>query len=532
VGNDSKVRRGPSDGSALCAVAARPWVLLATILGSSMAFIDGTVVNVALPALQRDLRANAVDLQWVVEAYALFLAALLLVGGALGDRFGRRRIYAIGIAAFALASAWCGLAGGIRPLILARSFQGIAGALLVPGSLAILSASFPADERGRAIGTWSGSTAITAALGPVLGGWLVDHVSWRAAFFINLPLAAAVLVLVFRYVPESRDRHATGGIDVGGALLATAGLGSLVYGLIESSRLGFGHSAVIATLVLGVLLLAAFAWAETHLAHPMVPPRLFGSSDFTGANLLTLLLYAALGGALFFLPMDLIQVHGYSATAAGAAFLPFIVLMSALSRWSGGLVARHGPRLPLVVGPTIAAAGFALFAVPGTGGGYVTAFLPALVVLGLGMAVTVAPLTTTVMNAVAEDQAGIASGINNAVSRTAGLLGLAVFGIVMVHSFAPGLARGLAGLDLPGDARRSLLDQASRLAGLELPGGLDAAVRHKVEEAVGSAFVGGFRRVMGLAAVLALLSAAGAALTFERRASPRASRAPLRTPSS
>jgi EmrB/QacA subfamily drug resistance transporter len=480
-----------------------------------MAFIDGTVVNVALPALQAQLRASAVDLQWVVEAYALFLSALLLVGGALGDRYGRRRVYAIGTAVFALASAWCGLAPGVRPLIAARTLQGIGGALLVPGSLAILSAAYPADERGRAIGTWSGFTAITTALGPVLGGWLVDHVSWRAAFFVNLPVAAAVLALVVRYVPESRDREAAGGIDWRGASLATTGLGGLVFGLVESSRLGFAHPAVAACLGLGVLLLVAFVVAERRLSTPMLPLSLFRSAAFSGANLLTLLLYAALSGALFFFPLALIQVHGYPAVAAGAAFLPFVLILFALSRWSGSLVERFGPRPPLVVGPAIAAAGFGLFAAPGSGGGYWTTFFPAVTVLGLGMAVTVAPLTTTVMNAVPERQAGIASGVNNAVSRTAGLLGIAGFGIVMVHGFGAELDRRLGALELAPEAREAMSAQRGKLAGLELPSGLGEDTRRALGETVAAAFVHGFRRVMLLAAGLALLGGLAAGLVFE-----------------
>src|SRR6266571_4013336 len=282
-----------------CTKARGRWILAATILGSSMVFIDGTVVNVALPALQTNLKATAVDVQWVVEAYALLLAALLLLGGSLGDHLGRKRIYAIGIALFALASIWCGLAPTINQLILARAAQGIGGALLVPGSLAIISASFPEKERGRAIGTWSGATAITTALGPVLGGWLVQHVSWRAVFFLNLPLAIVVLLLVFRFVPESRDEEETGKLDLVGAVLATVSLGAIVYGLIESSRLGFHSPVVIVALSSSLILLFAFVIVEARRRHPMMPLTLFSSRNFTGANLLTLFLYAALAGTLF-----------------------------------------------------------------------------------------------------------------------------------------------------------------------------------------------------------------------------------------
>ncbi len=496
-----------------CPPESRKWILAATILGSSLAFIDSTVVNVALPALQSQMGATILDVQWVVEAYALFLAALLLTGGALGDRYGRRRVYAIGIALFALASACCGLASSIQQLIVARGVQGVGAALLVPGSLAIISASFGDEERGKAIGIWSAFTSITSAVGPLLGGSLIEHVSWRAIFFLNVPLAAAVLVLIYRHVPESSDGQGGRGLDARGAALATLGLGAVVYGLIESGPAGLAKPAIVATLGAGLTLLLLFFFVEMRVKDPMLPLALFRSRDFSGANLLTLLLYAALGGSLFFLPLNLIQLQGYSATAAGAALLPVVILMFLLSRWSGGLIARIGAKLPLVIGPVIAAAGFALFTLPGVGGSYWTTFFPAIVVLGLGMAVSVAPLTTTVMNAVERSHAGIASGINNAVARTAGLLAVALFGLVMSQAFDRHLDRQLAAANVPGDIALEMSDR-SKLAAMDIPARATAATRSVLQQAVAGSFAAGFRRVMLISAALALLAALGAWLTI------------------
>jgi EmrB/QacA subfamily drug resistance transporter len=472
-----------------------------------MAFIDGTVVNVALPALQKDLHASIADAQWIVEAYALLLAALLLVGGAAGDRYGRRRIFLLGVVLFAAASVCCGLAGSARGLILARAGQGVGAALLVPGSLSIIGASFNERERGKAIGLWSGATAITGALGPVLGGWLIDQWSWRAAFFINVPLAAAVLAVGLWHMPESRNPQAKH-LDWRGAVLVTLGLAGVVYGLIESSSKGWTHAGVLAALVLGVLLLAGFAVAEFREAAPMIPPRLFRSKTFLGANLLTLLLYAGLGGALFFFPLNLIQVQGYSATAAGAVFLPFILLMATLSRWSGGLVDRYGAKPPLIAGPLVAAAGFALFAVPSQGGSYWTTFFPAVVVLGLGMAVSVAPLTTVVMNSVSVAFEGAASGINNAASRIAVVVAIALFGIIFALTFNNSLDRNLARAQMPPAIVEAAAQQRSKLAAIELPANVDESVKAAARQAIADAFIDGFRVVMIIAALLAAASAA------------------------
>lgn len=506
--------------AAACSAQLGRWVLAAAILGSSMAFIDGTVVNVALPALQTALGADLLDIQWVVESYALTLAALLLFGGAAGDRFGRRRIFGLGVAVFAAASAWCGVAPSVGQLVAARAVQGFGAALLVPGSLALLSETFSDAQRGRAIGTWAGATAITSAGGPVLGGWLVEQASWRAIFFINLPVAAIVLAILWARVPERGERTAGAGVDWAGAGLASFGLGAVVYGLIEAGRLGFEHWSVLAALAGGALLLAAFVAVEARTREPMLPLSLFRSATFSGVNALTVLLYGALGGALFFVPLNLIQVQGYSATEAGAAFLPFILIVFLLSRWAGGLTHRHGPRLPLVVGPAVAAAGYVLFSVPGIGGSYWVSFFPPMVVLGLGMAIAAAPLTTTVMEAVAAERAGVASGVNNAAARVAGLLAVAAMGLLVLDAFQRRLAPELDALGLSPGIRNQLEAGAVQLAALEAPAGLEAPAARAVEHAVDAAFVGGFRVVMLVAAALAALSALTAVWTLTRRVAP------------
>lgn len=460
-------------------------------------------------------------MQWVVEAYALLLAALLLAGGALGDRLGRRAVFMAGAALFTAASGACAMAPSVPVLIAARAMQGLGAALLVPGSLALIGAAYPQAERGAAIGIWSALGGVAAAAGPVLGGWLVEHYHWSWAFIVNLPLGIALLLLCAWAVPESRNGAPPGPVDARGAALVTLGLGGVVFAFIQAPGHGWQAADVLVSGLLGVSALAAFVAAERRTAAPMVPLVLFANRDFSGANLLTLLLYAALGGGLYFLPLNLIQVQGWGAAAAGAALLPFIALMFLLSTWSGRLVDRHGARLPLVVGPLIAAAGFALFTRPGVGATYVSGFLPAIVTLGLGMAVTVAPLTTKVMNAVGPDRAGVASGVNNAVARVAGLLAIAVFGTVMARVFDAHLAQALQVAALPSDVVQGVLQQRGLLAGIPTPPGLPEAMAELLRGAVREAFVAGFQWVMGLCAALALLGAMCAWMLVGRRAADR-----------
>jgi EmrB/QacA subfamily drug resistance transporter len=441
---------------AACTVRQQRWVLAATILASTISFVDESVVNVALPAIGRDLAASPAALQWVINAYTLCLAAFLLVGGAAGDRLGRRRVFVAGVALFGFASLACGLSREIAQLIAARAVQGAGAALLIPCSLALIGAAFPENERGRAIGTWAGFSAIAAAIGPLLGGWIVDHLAWQAIFFINPVLCVAALWIAWRHLPESIDPDAPAGIDWPGALLAFFGLAGVAFGLIALPDTGLFDPATATTLAGGIFLLAVFVWHEGRTPAPMMPLGLFRSATFSGVNALTLLLYGALGGAMFLLPFALISVHGYSATMAGAVFLPFTAIMAALSRWSGGLLDRFGARLPLVIGPVIVAVGFVFLALAGPETSYAMAFLLPVSVVGLGMAVTVAPLTTTVIAAVPGHQTGVASGINNAVSSVASLLAIAAFGALALHgSLAQGIRLAMlvaAGLALAGAA--------------------------------------------------------------------------------
>ncbi len=498
------------------------WVLFATILASSMAFIDGSALNVALPAVQAGLQATAAQLLWVVNGYLLMLAALILIGGSLGDELGRKKVFMLGIALFMLASLACGLAPTIKFLIGARVVEGIGGALMIPGSLAIITAFFRSDERGAAIGTWSAVTTIVTVAGPVLGGFLANFGFWRGVFFINVPLGIAALVALYQKVPESRDQQASGQIDYPGAILVAVGLAGLTYGFISAP--GSGLDALVATaLGVGVIALAAFLVVEARRAHPMMPLGLFRSHTFSGTNLLTLFLYGALNVGPFFLSLNLVQAQGYNLAIAGFAFTPFALTLAALSRWAGRMADRYGARLPLIVGPFLAGAGYLLMAAVGLTdgpGSYWTTFFPGVVVLGIGMGITVAPLTTAVMSSVATHVAGTASGINNAVARTAGVLAIAVVGAIALGIFTGTLDARAARLPLSDQAESALRAQAGKLGEAAVPAQVPPAKVDMVERAIRLAFVDTFKIVMLICTALAWLSALMAALLVQDQFKP------------
>jgi EmrB/QacA subfamily drug resistance transporter len=443
------------------------WVLLATVLGSGLAMLDATVVNVALKAIGTDLNADLGGLQWTLNGYTLTLASFILLGGSLGDRLGRRRIFVIGTVWFAVASALCGLAPNVPILVAARALQGIGGALLTPGSLALITASFAPEDRSRAIGAWSGLGGVAGAIGPFIGGWLIAVWSWRLVFLVNLPLAAVVVVVALRHVPESRDPTATQRLDVPGALLGALGLAGLTYASIDGGE--HGASAVtVLTGVAGVLALAGFVTVERRSTHPLIPPGLFASRQFTSANVVTFIIYAAFGSVFFLLVLDLQVVAGFSALAAGTSLLPVTVIMLVLSARSGALAQRIGPRLQMTVGPLVAAAGLLLTLRIKAGSSYLTDVLPPVIVFGLGLAILVAPLTAAVLAAAPAEHAGVASGVNNAVARAGGLLAVALL---------PALA-GLSGEDYQSPAAFGSGFRTAMLisVGMLVAGGLLSAV--------------------------------------------------------
>ena len=490
------------------------WVLICAVLASTMAFVDESVVNVALPRMEADLHTSLSAMQWVINAYTLCMSALLLIGGAAGDRFGRRRIFMIGISLFAVASVACGLAPNPGALVTARALQGVGAAFLIPCGLALISAVYDETERGAAIGVWSGASAVAAGAGPILGGWIVDHASWRAIFLINPILAIPALWIAVRYLVESREIEIRGSLDWSGALTVFLGLGGIVYGLIAAAALGWSDISVGGTIVAGIVFLLIFLRIERRSAAPMVPLGLFKSRQFSGVNLLTLFLYGALSGTFFFVPFLIIQVHGYSAAAAGAIFIPFAVILGGLSKWSGRLMDQFGARWPLIMGPTIAAVALLLLALLSEDGRYLS-FIAPIVVLAFGMAITIAPLTTTVLNAVKQEQTGVASGINNAAASVAGLLVIAVMGTAAVR---------VLDLEIDAHLRRAQPSAAVRYEVEAARGGfvmphasaqLSPAERASLREISKASFAGTIHLVLLVMAALAFAGASVAVLMIE-----------------
>ncbi len=486
------------------------WVLVATILASSMAFIDSTALNVALPVIQAELKMDASQVSWVANGYLLFLSALILVGGSLGDHYGRKRIYMIGIALFSASSLVCGLAPSVGVLIAARMVQGVGGALMVPGSLALISVIFSGEQRGKAIGTWSTFTTLTSLIAPGIGGALAGAGLWRAIFFVNLPLAAMSLWALIKYVPESRDQENTKRLDFPGALLVTSGLAGLTFGLTEAPNYGFGSPLILVTLIGGILALVLFIVVEVRSDHPMIPLGLFRSPTFSGTNALTFFLYGALTIVPYFLSFNLIQVQGYEPFLAGWVLLPLSVFLILISRWMGGVADRIGARPLLTVGPALAGIGFFLLGLPGLTNGpsdYWTTYFPGALFLGIGMGITVAPLTSTVMGSAPTHSSGAASGINNAVARTAGVLALAIVSSVALVRFSGLLDVNVAQMGAPQPVQEEMRSEAPKLADAKPPEGLSADMASQLQQAVKVSYVETFRLISIIGAVMAWLSA-------------------------
>jgi EmrB/QacA subfamily drug resistance transporter len=503
-----------SRSSSLASRRIARWVLVAAVLGSSMVFIDGTALSVALPAMQSALGATGSDLLWVTNGFSLPLAALLLLGGGLGDCYGRRRVFALGIMIFTVASLACGLAPSVGTLVAARVVQGVGGALMVPGALALVSTFFEPVERGRAIGTWSAASVLATAIGPVLGGLLARLGLWRWVFFINLPLAAAAVVVLFARVPADPKPSRTGRVDGWGAFTITIGLAGINYGLVQWSKSGVHDARVLPALITGLASLVVFVVLQQRLAQPLLPLDIFKSRTLSAASLLSLLFYMAFHGMLFFLPLNLIQVQGYDPALAGLAQLPLMALLIALSRYAGGLVDRHGPRRPLMIGTLVAGFGFWWFSLPGLTAGpgrFTTTFLPGLVLLGIGLGFTAAPLSTTVMDSLSADRLGLASGINSTVTRLAGVLAIAILGPVALFSFGKSLDAVAVAAGLPAPVRAHLANEAPKLAEARSPADLSPGTRIAVEKLIKLSFVDTFDRIARLTAVLSWLAAMVAA---------------------
>jgi EmrB/QacA subfamily drug resistance transporter len=497
------------------------WVLVSSILASGMVFIDGTALSIALPSMQAALQATGTDLLWITNAFSLPLAALLLLGGSLGDCFGRKRIFGLGIVVFAIGSLACGLAVGVPTLIGARVVQGIGGALMIPGALAMVSTFFGPAERGRAIGTWSAFSVLATAIGPVLGGILARAGLWRWVFFINLPFAVIALGVLFVQVPDAGRPVLAARIDAWGALTITLGLAGINYALIQGSKAGFENHRVLPALLLGALSLVMFVIIEHSLKQPVLPLEVFKSRALTAASLLSLVFYMALHGMLFFLPLNLIQVQGYDPALAGLTQLPLMALLIGLSRFAGALVDQHGPRRPLILGPLVAGFGFWWFSLPSVTAGpreFATAFLPGLLLVGAGLGLTAVPLSTTVMDSMSPEQLGLASGINSTLSRLAGVMAIAILGPVALFGFNRSLTAETAKLGLPTEAKVELARESVKLAEARPPANLAPETAVAVRAGIKLAFVDAFRLIARLTALLSWFGAVVAGCLLERAA--------------
>jgi len=487
---------------------AGKWVMVSAILASSMAFIDSTALNVVLPSLQKNLNASGADLFWILNAYLLMLASLILIGGSMGDRLGRKRVFMAGIFIFICGSAACGFSPGVLYLIIFRIIQGIGGALMIPGSLSLISSSINEKERGKAIGTWSAFTTVVTMGGPVLGGALADAGLWRYIFFINVPIGIAALIMLFFKVEESKDEDSNKTLDFPGAIAIAFGLALVTFGFLRMPAVGFGNWQVYLALTAGILLLIVFVAIEAKSEHPMMPLQLFKSATFSGANLLTFFLYAGLGAGMLFLSLNLVQVQGYTQLQSGLTFLPFTVMMITLARFAGGLADRHGPRLLLIFGPAAAGAGLLILSFVGQTkgpGDYWTTFFPGIIVFGLGMSFTVAPLTAAVMGSVSDHFSGTASGVNNAMTRIANVFANAIFGALAVLFFTGALQGQMQHMRLDAGQKQAVMAQAADLGNAKVPAKMDD--RKAIGRAYHESFIKAYADIMRISAGLGFLGA-------------------------
>ena len=508
----------PAPAVTLASTTGR-WILASTILASSMAFIDSTALNVILPSLQEDLGAEGTDIFWILNAYLLMLAALILVGGSLGDKLGRKKVFMVGIVVFISSSVACGLSPSVTWLIIARAVQGLGGALMIPGSLSIIAATFHDKEKGKAIGTWSAATTLVTVGGPILGGALGDAGLWRTIFYLNVPMGIATLWVLATKVPETTDDDLDHRLDYAGATAVVVALALLTFGFLKVPEIGW-TGPVYAALAGGGVALGAFIAIERRSDYPMVPLELFRNRTFTGANALTFFLYAALGATMLFLLLNLVQIQGYTQLQAGLAMLPFTILMASLAQWVGGLVDRYGPRWLLVVGPALAGVGFLLLSRVGITGGpgdFWTTYFPGIVVFAAGMTLTVVPLTTTVMSAVEDRYAGTASGVNNAMTRTASVFANAIVGALAIVFFTQALGQATEELSLAAAEQQAVMAQAINLGDAQVPKAIPGNQRLAVEQAFRESFVTTFQRVMWISTALAMLSAVVAFFLIENR---------------